>query len=157
MARVSVVQFGDFECMDCGRAAMMLRSFRHRFEQQMRFTYKHFPQDNMHPHAALAAEAAECARAQGRFWKMHDVLIAHQEQLGLERLYAYAEQAGLDMARFDAEMENEVHLPVVRADLAAGRAFGVVRTPTFLVDGVLVENARGLGALYEATEIAVSA
>jgi protein-disulfide isomerase len=157
MARVSVIQFGDFQCMDCGRAAMMLRSFRHRFEQQTRFTYKHFPLESIHPHAALAAEAAECARAQGRFWKMHDLLIAHQDQLGLPRLYAYAEQAGLDMPRFDADMDSEVYLPIVRADLASGRAYGVVRTPGFVVDGILVENSRGLGGLYEATEIAVSA
>jgi protein-disulfide isomerase len=155
-ALIEVIQYGDFECSDCARAAFTVRSFRLRFDRQIRFLYRHFPLDSLHPHAIQAAEAAECARAQGRFWKMHDLLVANQNRLALQRIYAYAEQARLDMDRFDREMDNEVHLPTVHAHRAAGIAHGVMRTPAFVVDGTLVDSSSGLRPLYEATEIAIS-
>src|SRR5271170_6503370 len=149
--RFEVIQFADFECANCGKAATTMKAFRERFEKQIRFSYKHFPRDSFHPRAAQAAEAAECARAQGRFWRMHDVLMANQDLLELQCIYDYAEQAGLNMARFDRDMDSEIYLPIVREHVADGIAKGVVRTPAFLVDGALVEWSGGLGALYEAT------
>jgi protein-disulfide isomerase len=151
-ASIDVIQYGDYECLDCGRAAITLRSLRQRFHQRMRFSYRHFPLASIHPHATQAAEAAECARAQGRFWKMHDLLMANQDRLELQHLYDYAEQAGLDMPRFDTEMDDEVYLSTIHSQMAGGIDSGVIRTPAFLVDGILVDSTSGLRALYEATE-----
>jgi protein-disulfide isomerase len=128
---------------------------RQRFHQLIRFSYRHFPLASIHPHAIQAAEGAECARAQGQFWKMHELLMANQDRLELQHIYDYAERTGLDMARFDTEMENEVYLPTIHSQMAGGVASGVIRTPGFLVDGVLVDSSSGLRALYEATEIEV--
>ena len=155
-ALVHVVQYGDFECLDCGRAATTLRSFRRRFAGAIRFSYQHFPLDYVHPNATQAAEAAECARAQGLFWKMHDLLMANQNRLALKRLYDYAEHAGLDMERFDTQMDAEEHLPTIHAHRASAMAHGVTRTPAFLIDGVLIDTSCGLRSLYEATDVAIS-
>jgi protein-disulfide isomerase len=153
---VSVIQYGDFQCVACGRAATTIKSFRERFGTQILFAYRHFPQDIIHPLAVQASEAAECARAQGRFWPMHDLMMANQERLELQYLYGYAEQLRLEMNRFTAEMDDEVHLPTVRAHIAGGTACGVQSTPTFLVDGQIVDISSGLRSLFEATEYAVN-
>jgi len=154
IAPVSVVQYGDFQCLECGRAATTIKLFRERFRSLIRFDYHHFPQRG-HEHAVQAAEAAECARAQRRFWPMHDLLMANQDRLDLQFIYDYAEDIRLDMRRFTTEMDDEVHLPKVQADVKGGLEIGVYRTPTFLVNGQLVDISSGLSALFEATERAV--
>jgi protein-disulfide isomerase len=156
VSRFEVVQYGDFGCLNCGKAATTLKTFQERFEQQIRFSYKHFPRNAFQPRALLAAEAAECARAQGLFWRMHDVLMANQDLLELQCIYDYADQAGLNMARFDRDMDGEVYLPKVREHVAEAIAMGVVRTPAFVVDGSLIEWPGGLRVLYEATEARIS-
>ena len=155
LAPVNVIQYGDFECVKCGKAATTIKSFRERFRTQIQFAYRHFPRESIHPNAVQAAEAAECARAQNRFWAMHDVLIANQDHLELQYIYGYAEDLGLAMARFTAEMDDEVHLPAVRAHLEKGLATGVQSAPAFLVDGQIVDISFGLGSLFEATENAI--
>jgi protein-disulfide isomerase len=155
LAPVKVIQYGDFGCVKCGRAATTIKSFRERFLTQIQFAYRHFPRESIHPNAVQAAEAAECARAQNRFWAMHDVLIANQDHLELQYIYGYAEDLGLAMARFTAEMDDEVHLPAVRAHLENGLAAGVQSAPAFLVDGQIVNISCGLGSLFEATENAI--
>jgi protein-disulfide isomerase len=149
-AVVEVIQFGDFECKECGRVASSLTSYRHLNANVVRFNYKHFPDSEWHRHAFQAAEAAECARAQGQFWAMHHLLITNQDRLDIRALYAYAESLGLDMARFTMEMDEETHVPSIRADIYGGTLAGVHQTPTYLVDGVLVDTTRGLHALFEA-------
>ena len=152
---VKVIQYGDFECVKCGRAAATIKSFRERFLRKIQFEYRHFPREQIHPNAVQAAEAAECARAQNRFWAMHDVLIANQDRLDLQYIYGYAEDIGLAMTRFTAEMDDEVHLPVIRAHLKDGLTTGVQSAPAFLVDGHIVDISGGLGSLFEATESAI--
>jgi protein-disulfide isomerase len=155
LARVNVIQYGDFECAKCGRAATTIKSFRERFRTQIQFAYRHFPRESIHPNAVQAAEAAECARAQNRFWAMHDMLIANQDHLELRYIYGYAEELGLAMARFTAEMDDEVYLPAVRAHVESGLADGVQGAPAFLVNGQIVDISCGLGLLFEATENAI--
>ena len=87
---------------------------------------------------------------------MHDVLMANQDRLELQCIYGYAERVGLNMARFDVDMDDEVYLPTVREHIAFGMSQGVVRTPTFFVNGAMVDCSGGLATLYAATEVAIS-
>jgi protein-disulfide isomerase len=129
-----------------------LKSYRHRNAEAISFTYKHFPVSDLHRHAFQAAEAAECARAQGHFWPMHDLLITNQDRLDIRSLYAYAQSLGLDMVRFTSDMDEEVYAPRIRADIYGGTLAGVHHTPTYFVDGVMVDATGGLRALLEATQ-----
>jgi protein-disulfide isomerase len=149
-ANVDIVQYGDFECAECGRVAASLQTFRHRNEGAIDFHYKHFPFSAVHPHALQAAEAVECARSQGQFWPMHNLLYADQRRLDLRSLYGHAESIGLDMERFNAEMDDEVHIPIIRSHIYSGRLAGVKRTPAYFVDGVLISSSGGLRSLFDA-------
>jgi protein-disulfide isomerase len=153
-APVSVVEYGDFECPTCKQAAPAVEILLNRFENRIRFAYRHFPLEEVHPHALQAAEAAECAGAQSRFWEMHELLFAHQTHLDLRRLQGYAEQLGLDMARYTAEMDDHVYLQRVREHIDSAKRSGVRGTPGFFVDGMILDVSFGFGSLIEATEAA---
>ncbi len=154
---VEVVQFGDYECKECGLVADMLQAFRHRNDGVVGFTYKHFPRVALHRHALQAAEAAESARAQGKFWQMHNRLIVNPDRLRLDDLYEYAESIGLDMARFTSDMDDEVHIPTIRNHIYNGTLAGVERTPTYFVDGVRLDGAGGVRSLLEETRLVLVA
>src|ERR1044072_7876292 len=103
-APVTVVEYGDFECPHCKQAAGTVKLMLTRFEGQVRFVFRHFPLEEVHPPALRAAEAAECGGGQVKFWAMHDLLFDHQLHLEPAPLHDYASRMGLDMARFAAEM-----------------------------------------------------
>jgi protein-disulfide isomerase len=148
-ARVTLVQYADFECLHCGRAFPILRELRESMGQALRFVYRHFPLSG-HPHAQAAAEAAEAAAAQGKFWAMHDKLFTFQLALDEEALETYAEEIGLDLARFRDDVRTHVHAERVRRDVESGRASGVTGTPTFFIDGARYGDGRDLDALSAA-------
>src|SRR5215471_16784128 len=100
-AKVTVVEYGDFECPNCGQAYPAVKILRKYFGERMRFVFRHFPLREIHPHAELAAEAAEAAGAQGKFWSMHDLLFENQSHLNVRSLRRYAEAAELDLERYD--------------------------------------------------------
>jgi protein-disulfide isomerase len=152
---IDVVQFGDYQCLDCGKSAVTLSAFRRQYAKQVRFIYRHFPQACLHPLATQAAEAAECARSQGRFWQMHELLMSNQQRLELRDLCEYADRAGLDPVRFDTDMDEETYLPVVQGHTSSAIAHGVRATPAFLVDGLLVDTSNSLQPLFQATEHAI--
>jgi protein-disulfide isomerase len=154
-APVSVVEYGDFECPNCKQAAPAVEILLNRFENRIRFAYRHFPLEDVHPHALRAAEAAECAGAQSQFWEMHQLLFDHQTHLDLRHLQGYAEQLGLDMARYTAEMDDHVYLQRVREHIDSGKRSGVRGTPGFFVDGRILDVSFGFGSLIEATEAAL--
>jgi protein-disulfide isomerase len=154
-APVTVVEYGDFECPNCKQAAPAVKLLLQRFCEQVRFVYRHFPQETLHPHALRAAEAAECAAGQGRFWPMHDLLFANQDHLQGKHLRRYAEQLELDMARFDAEMDDEVYLQRIREHIEGGLRSHMKSTPGFFVNGTIVDVSFGLRALFDATEAAL--
>jgi protein-disulfide isomerase len=156
-ASVTLVEYGDFECPSCKQAAGAVKLLMARFEQRVRFVFRHFPLEEVHPHALRAAEAAECAAGQGKFWQMHDLLFEKQNHLEMARLPEYARSLGLDMARFTAEMDDEIYLQRVREHQQSGRASGVRATPGFFLDGRLVDVSYGLGALSEAVAAALKA
>lgn len=151
-APVSVVEYGDFECPTCKQAAPAVRLLLERFPNRVCVVFRHFPLEAAHPHAFQAAEAAECASGQGKFWPMHDALFEHQSHLGARDLHRYAEQLGLDMARFTAEMDDEVHRQRVREHIASGVASHVKATPGFFVNGRILDVSFGIHALSESIE-----
>jgi protein-disulfide isomerase len=117
--------------------------------------YRHFPLTRLHPHAHLAAQAAEAAGAQGKFWEMHDTLFEHQRALEERHLVAYAAALGLDVERFTEELATGVYVPRIREDFMSGVRSGVNGTPTFFINGRRHEGSYDLQALLEAIAAAV--
>jgi Na+/H+ antiporter NhaA len=134
-APVSLVEYGDFECPYCGQAEPVVRELLGDFGEDVRFAFRHLPLTDVHPHAQQAAEASEAAAAQGRFWEMHDLLLANQDALEPKDLVRYAEQLGLDVPRFREELRRRVHAPRVAEDVADADSSQVTGTPTFFIDG----------------------
>jgi protein-disulfide isomerase len=143
-----VVEYGDFECPSCAQARPALKMLKER--HALRFVFRHFPLTEIHPHALMAAEAAEAAGAQGRFWEMHDRLFEHAGHLTGADLAQHAQALGLDRIRFAAELEDHVHLQRVQEHIASGRASHVRATPTIFVDGLLVDTSFGYERLAAA-------
>jgi protein-disulfide isomerase len=135
-ASVTLVQYGDFECLDCGRAYPVVREIRESLGDRARLVFRNFPLSTIHPHAQHAAEAAAAAGAQKRFWQMHDALFEHQTQLSDRHLRLYASQSGLDMDRFNREMAAHAWAPAVREHFLGGVRSGVNETPIFFINGL---------------------
>jgi protein-disulfide isomerase len=154
-ARVTIVEYGDFECPNCKLAAPSSKLLLDRFPNKIRFAFRQFPVEDAHPHALLAAEASESAAAQGKFWEMHDLLFAHQVHLKQKDLLRYAADLGLDLPRFTAELDDHVYLQKVREHMAGGRRSHIRATPTFFVDGVVQDISFGVQALHNAVAAAV--
>lgn len=154
-APVVVVEYGDFECPTCKQAAPTVRLLLERFATRVRVAFRHFPLEQPHPHALAAAEAAESAGEQGRFWEMHDLLFANQEHLALKHLRSYAERLGLDMARFTAEMDDHVYVQRIREHQESGRLSHVRGTPGFFVNGRIQDVSFGFEGLFAAVDAAL--
>ena len=134
-APVTLVEYGDFECPYCGRAEPAIRELLADWGDDLRYVFRHLPLSDVHPWAQLAAEAAEAAGAQGKFWEMHDLLLAHQGELTPGHLRRYAQELGLDVERFAEELRRRVHAARVGEDVASADASGVSGTPSFFING----------------------
>ncbi|HVY40524.1 MAG TPA: DsbA family protein [Polyangia bacterium] len=134
-APVTLLEYGDFECPFCGQAFWELKQLEQEVGERVRFVFRHFPLAQAHPHAGLAAEAAEAAGAQGKFWEMHDTLFTNQSALELSDLLGYADDLRLDKVRFTRDLEGHRFLPKVRRDFREGVRSGVNGTPTIFIDG----------------------
>lgn len=156
-ATVTVLEHGDFECPNCAQAHPAVKLLLERFGPRVRFVFRHFPLEDVHPHALSAALAAECAGGQGQFWPMHDLLFANQMHLKAKDLHGYAERLGLDMARFTAEMDDQIYLQRVREQVQGGVESGVRGTPGFFVNGRIQDVSFGLRALFDRVETALHA
>jgi len=155
-APVTLVEYGDFECPNCRQAAPMVKLLLQRFAGQVQFVYRHFPLEEVHPHALLAAEAAEAAGSQAKFWPMHDALFANQLHLKRKQLLGYAESLELDMTRYTADLDEHVYLQRVREHVSGGRASGVRATPMFFLNAAVCDVSFGLNALEHAIQAALS-
>lgn len=151
-APVTVVEYGDLECPNCKQAVPTVKLLLRHFENRVRFAFRHFPLEGVHPHAELAAEAAECAGEQGKFWEMHDLLFDNQRQLKIEHLRGYAAQLQLDLPRFEAGLTDHVYLQRVREHLQSGNESGVRSTPAFFVNNRIQDVSYGLKSLFDAVE-----
>jgi 2-hydroxychromene-2-carboxylate isomerase len=127
--------YGDYECPYTRQAYHAVARVRADLGDRFRFVFRHFPLDAIHPHARQAAEAAVAAAAQDRFWQMHDLLFHHQKALELDDLRGYAEELGLDLARFDRDLTEHTHAARLDDDLASGDRGGVEGTPTLFLNG----------------------
>lgn len=156
-APVTVLEYGDFQCPSCKAAEPAVRQLRELHRDRLRFAWRHFPLEHAHPHALLAAEAAEAAAGQGRFWEMHDLLLEHSPALARRDLDRYAAQLGLDHARVTAELDDHIYLQRVREHQASGTASHLRATPSFFVNGVLVDVSGGMRDLHTAVEHALHA
>ena len=141
-APVTLLEYGDYECPYCAMARPVLEGLVAEMPDTVRLVFRHFPVTTVHPHALMAAEAAEAAGAQGRFWKMHDMIFAHQPRLSYETLRACAVAIRLDLARFDLEMEAHTYLPEVRHDFRRGVQDGVNGTPTIFINRLRYDGPR---------------
>lgn len=135
-APITLLEYGDYECPFCGQAYPIIKKIQERLADQLRFVFRNFPMTQVHPHAGNAAEAAEAAGAQGKFWQMHDTLYENQQALDDEHLEQYAEDyVGLDLDRFRQEMSAHTYADRVRQDFLSGVYSGVNGTPTFYING----------------------
>ncbi len=155
-AVLTMVEFGDYECPECGRAYWDILKLEELFAEQFRFVFRHYAYAKMHPNAELAAQAAEAAGAQGKFWEMHDLLFQNQSALKLSDLIGRAKILKLDISQFGSELREEKYLDIVRADFKTGVQNGVFGTPGIFINGIrvngpsdfetlrrILENARG--------------
>ncbi|MBT8493314.1 MAG: thioredoxin domain-containing protein [Deltaproteobacteria bacterium] len=140
-ALVTLVEFSDFECPYCLRAAPTVAMLKKKYGDELRVVYRHVPLDG-HVHAQLAAEAAVEAQRQGKFWPFHDRILQKQHQLTRSDLETHARAVGLDMKAFQTALDRRTHMRTVLTDFADGAAMGVTGTPTFFINGVAMRGAR---------------
>jgi Na+/H+ antiporter NhaA len=153
-APVTLVEYGDYECPYCGQAEEVVRELLSSFGDELRYVWRHLPLNDVHPSAQLAAEAAEAAAAQRRFWPMHDTLLAHQDELRPMHLRHYAEEIGLDLDRFREDLRQREYAPRVADDVASADASGVAGTPSFFINGKRHEGAYDVDTLSRAVRAA---
>ncbi len=152
-APVTVVEYGDFECPYCGRAEPAIRELLADFGD-VRYVWRHLPLTDVHPHAELAAEAAEAAAAQGAFWEMHDTLLRHQDELRPGDLIGYATDLGLDTERFARDLRTHAFAARVAEDVDTADLGSVSGTPTFFINGQRHHGAYDIVSLEDAVRTA---
>jgi protein-disulfide isomerase len=158
-AALTLVEYGDYECPACIQAEPLTRHLAEVFGKQLRFIYRHFPLVEIHPHAELAAEAAEAAAAQGQFWAMHHLLysssVLQSNHLKLPALTGYAQTIGLDMHRFNGEMADRIYTQRVQEHRRAAQHSGIKTTPAFFLNGAVVDVSFGIAHLETAVQAAL--
>jgi Na+/H+ antiporter NhaA len=149
-APVTLVEYGDYECPYCGRAEPIVRQLLDSFGDDVRYVWRHLPLSDVHPHAQMAAEAAEAAAAQGAFWEMNDLLLRHQDALTPDDLTSYATEFDLDTERFWDDLRRRRYADRVAEDVASADASGVAGTPSFFINGRRHQGAYDIDTLTEA-------
>jgi len=155
-APVTLVEYGDYECPHCGRAYPIVQAVQKHFGPRLRFVFRNFPVSEAHPHALLAAAAAEAAGDRGKFWEMHDQLFEHQDRLGALDLVKYAAEIGIDSEGFLDVIRSPQMAQRVRDDFMSGVRSGVNGTPTFFLNGRRYDGPWDYEDLVAAVENAVS-
>lgn len=151
-APVTLVEYGDYECPFCGQAHAVVQAVEQEMGEQLRFVFRNFPLANMHPHAEHAAEAAESAGAQGRFWEMHDLLYENQDALDDRDLANYAAELGLDVRRVLSDIVSGAHSNRIRQDFIGGVRSDVNGTPTFFINDMRYDGPRDVYSMLRALQ-----
>lgn len=153
-APITIVEYGDYECPTCLNAVPVVQQVRKSLGDRLRFVFRHFPRSSIHPHASAAAEAAEAAAEQGKFWEMHQVLFENQKELGTVDLSHLALTLGLELYKFESSRTLEKHRQHIGIDYAGGVRSGVNKTPTFFINGRKYEGPNTADGILAASEIA---
>lgn len=154
-APVTLFEFGDYECPPCKAAYFDILKLENEFDGSLRFAFRHYAYARIHPNAELAAQAAEAAAAQGRFWEMHDLIFRDQSRLKFPDLLKRAADLHLDLKRFEHEVKNEAYLDQVRSDFRSGVQNGVFSTPGIFINGVRLNSDAGYDNLRLALDRAL--
>ena len=154
-AKLTLVEYGDYECPACIQAEPLVRHLVETEGHRLRFVFRHYPLVEVHPWAELAAEAAEAAAAQGKFWPMHHLLFAQKQHLHAAALAAYAESIGLNMLRYHGEMNDRIYTQRVQEHRHAGDRSGLRATPTFFLKDAVVDVSFGFEKLAAAVHTAL--
>jgi formate-nitrite transporter family protein len=155
-AKVTVVEYGDYECPYCRGAARDVHRLLERYPGRIRFVFRNLPIAALHPHAQQAAEAAEAAAAQGKFWPMYELLLQPYSRLDTDSLTGYARQIGLDIERFHADLDAHTFARRIDHDIDTGLRNGVNSTPKFYVNGARIDGGLPLEGLAEAVDDAAN-
>jgi protein-disulfide isomerase len=155
-ALVTLVEYGDYQCPHCGRAYPIVDELRRKMGDRMRFVFRNFPLAEIHEHAEGAAEAAEAAAFQDRFWEMHHALFTHQNALDPSNLVHYGAKIGLDTTILAQALTEHRFKGRVREDFISGVRSGVNGTPTFFINGRRHDGPFDLSSLSEAIEEAMA-
>jgi protein-disulfide isomerase len=134
-AAVTLLEYGDYQCPFCADAYSMIKKVIKQMGPKLRFVFRNMPLNEVHPYAQFAAEAAEAAGAQGKFWEMHDAIYEHQTELGSDLVHTLGRKLRLDLVRFDADMESRRCRARVKNDFMSGMRSGVAGTPTLFING----------------------
>ena len=155
-SKCTLVEYGDYQCPYCGEAETIVKQIQKRFGKDLRFVFRQFPLAEIHPHAEHAAEAAEFAAAEGKFWEMHGLLYQNQENLEDSALSGYASKLGLAAGKLCAALEAGTYRPRVRADFSGGVRSGVNGTPTFFLNGQRHDGPFDYDTLADAVQQEIS-
>ena len=156
-APLTLLWYGDYECDYCGRAFPIVKQLQADFGDRLQLVYRHFPVANIHPHASAAAQAAEAAGAQQKFWEMHDVLFEQQDKLADADLSHYAMRVGLEIYKFQADLSSQRFSKRVRRDYQSGLQSSVKGTPSFFINGFKFVGQPDLESLTAALNEAAAA
>ena len=144
-APITIIEFSDYQCPFCQRwHADTFDALLNAYPDQIRFVYRDYPLYSLHPQAEPAAEAANCANAQGKFWEYHDLLFSDKMDLSPEAYSAYASELGLDLDAFKQCLASDKFIPEITADYEYASGLGVSSTPTFFINGVMIVGAQPL-------------
>ena len=154
-APITIVEYGDYECPDCLNAVPIIAEVRRALGDRLRFVFRHFPQSSIHPHASTAAEAAEAAAEQGKFWQMHEALFKHQKELAEIDLSHLALQLGLEIYRFDTSRSQERNHRRIKSDQESGTRSGVRKTPTLFINGRRYDGPVVAASIIQAAEAVI--
>ena len=149
-APITLVEFGDYQCPYCGAAYPEIKRLQNSLGNNLRFVFRNFPLTQAHPYALIAAEAAEAAAQQDKFWEMHDIIFENQDDLAPEQLAAWAEQAALNVEEFATAIRSEVVSSRIKKDRASGIHSGVNGTPTLFINGARYDGMPDYASLREA-------
>jgi protein-disulfide isomerase len=156
-ADVTLVEYGDYECPHCGRAYPIIQQVQKKFGERLRFVFRNFPLSQLHTHAEAAAEVAEFAGAQGKFWEMHDRLFENQQRLGEALFLELGEELRLSITAMRQASEQKTFQARVRVDFTSGIRSGVNGTPTFFINGQRHNGSFDFDALASAIQQAMIA
>jgi protein-disulfide isomerase len=139
-ATIEIVEYGDFQCPDCGVAYPVIKQIQQTYGNQIRFVFRNLPLTDIHTYAKIAALAAEAAGQQNKYWEMHDLIYEHQQELSNELIYRLVDQIGLNAEKFEQDLHNRGLLKKIKDDTQSAEDSGVPGTPTFFINGSMFDG-----------------